>query len=186
MQPNPPQPESAQHGQPPMAGGPAQWDGGLAPMAAPPKPRANAAAAVTASILALATACMLVWFAFQDVIFLDNGLAGGLTGMVLVNVLGGAVGAGSVLTAAGFTFTRRIGGAWTLCGLCAFYTVANIVAAPLLWGTSIGDQLEWVFGFDRSNGTAVGLATIFGILTAVAAAIAGAVKSYELAVPPRP
>lgn len=176
MQPNPQQPS--------IAGSPT---GGPSPLV-PSKPRANAMAAVIAGVLALLTVAMLVWFAFQDVIYLAKGMTGGLTGMVLVNVLGGAVSAGALLVAAGFTFARRTAGAWTLCGLCAFYAVLNTVMAPVLWGTSISVQLEWLFGFDKSNGAAAGLATIFAVPTAIAAAIAASVKSHEpaTATPSRP
>jgi len=122
---------------------------------------------------------MFSWFAFQDIIYLSMGMTGGLTSMVLVNVLGGAVGAGALLVATGFTFARRIPGAWTLFGLCMFYAVANTALAPLLWGVSIGDQFTWLFGFEKINGTASGLATIFSVLTAIASAVAGSVKSHE-------
>lgn len=178
MQPNQPQPESAQHGQPSMIDNPAQWVGGPSP-SAPAKPRANAPAAKTAGVLGLITVGMFAWFSFQDVIYLSRGMTGGLTSMVLVNVLGGAVGAAALLVATGFTFARRIPGAWTLFGLCIFYAVANTALAPLLWGVSIGDQLAWLFGFDKINGIASGLATIFSFFTAIAAAVAGSVKSRE-------
>ncbi|ADD44429.1 hypothetical protein [Stackebrandtia nassauensis] len=141
--------------------------------------RANAVAARIAGVLALVTGCAIGWFALQDIFYLDAGMTGGLTSMVLVNVLGGAVGAGTLLVAAGFTFARRIAGAWTLFGLCLFYAVANTVLAPVLWGVSIGEQLEWIFGFDKANGIAVGVATIFAILTAGAAGIAASMKSVS-------
>ncbi|MGH8878270.1 MAG: hypothetical protein ACRD0P_13145, partial [Stackebrandtia sp.] len=176
-----------QQSQPPTTGGPAPWGGTPNPFAAPSKPRANAAAAVTAGILALITTAMLVWFAFYDVINL-YGPTGRWSSVLLVNVLGGAVGAGLVLVAAGFTFVRRIAGAWTLCTLCGLYVVAILVTAPLLWGTPFGAQLEFVFGFDGGNGVAIALTTIFSILTAIVAAIAGSVKSHEptTGMPPRP
>ncbi|MFD0557073.1 hypothetical protein FB566_2328 [Stackebrandtia endophytica] len=174
MQPNPPQPESAPHAQPLTAADPAQWHSGPISVA---KPRANPVAATIAGVLGLITVVMFAWFSFQDVIYLSQGMTGGLTGMVLVNVLGGAIGAGALLVATGFTFARRIPGVWTLFGLCAFYAVANTALAPLLWGVSIGDQLAWLFGFERINGIAAGMATIFSILTAIAAAVAGGVRS---------
>ncbi|GGV31024.1 hypothetical protein GCM10010182_62920 [Actinomadura cremea] len=138
----------------------------------PPKPRANAAAAVIASILALLTAGMLVWFALYNVVHAD-GPAGRWSSLVLVNVLGGVTGAGLLLVAAGFTLARRISGAWTLCALCVLYVVATIFVAPLLWGTDLGTQLRFVFGFNDGDGVAVALAVIFGVLTAITAAIAG-------------
>ncbi|TDD60114.1 hypothetical protein E1293_45975 [Actinomadura darangshiensis] len=143
-----------------------------------PGPRANAAASVIAGILALLTAVMLVWFALYNVV-LATGANGRWSSVELVNMLGGIAGAGLLLVAAGFTFARRISGAWTLCGLCVLYVTATIFLAPLLWGTSLGAQLEFVFGFDQGDGVAVALAVIFSVLTAAMAAIAGGVKSYE-------
>lgn len=174
MQPNPPQP-----GRPPMVNEP------TSPGESPPKATAHAAAAVIACILAMLTAGMFVWFAFYNVVFAE--MTDDFSSLMLVNVLGGAVGAGSLLVAAGFTFTRRIAGAWTLCGLCLLYVVAVFFTAPLLWGTPFSDQLEWIFGFNKSNGVAIALSIIFGALTALTAAIAGSLKSYEpTANPPRP
>ncbi|MEJ2853266.1 MULTISPECIES: hypothetical protein [unclassified Saccharothrix] len=89
-----------------------------------------------------------------------------------------SLAAGALLVAAGFTFARRVSGAWTLCGLCVLFIVANLVA-PLLRGTDFSAQLKFLFGFGRINSVAIGLATIFTILTAIAAAIAGIVKSHE-------
>lgn len=186
MQPDPPQPGFPQHGQPPMAGGPAPWGGGPSPLAAPPRPRLNAAAAVIAGILALITVGMIVWFALNDALYAIRH--DDWSSLVLQNVLGGVIGAGSLLVAAGFTFARRIPGAWTLCALCVLFVVANLVLAPLLHGTPFGAQFKFLFGFDKINGIAAGLATIFCALTAIMAAIAGSVKSYGLATatPPRP
>lgn len=155
-----------------MADGPPPVDSEPGPSAAPPKPRAKAAAAKTAAALAVVTVVLYVWFGLQDIFYLDQGMTGGLTGGVLLNVLGSAVGGGVLLIAAGFTFARRIPGAWTLCGLCVFYAVANILISPLARGIPIGDQLTWLFGFDKANGIAAGLASIFSLFTALAAAIA--------------
>ncbi|MBE1536784.1 serine/threonine-protein kinase [Actinomadura algeriensis] len=144
----------------------------------PAEPRANAAAAAIAGIVALLTACALVWYALANVVYAADAPAGRWSGLVLENVLGGVIGAGLLLVAAGFTFARRIAGAWTLCALCVLYVVATIFVAPLLRGTALGAQLEFVFGFEGSNGVAIALATLFGVLTAITAAIAGSVKSY--------
>ncbi|MGP3931047.1 hypothetical protein [Nonomuraea sp. KM88] len=176
MQPNPPQPRFPQYGQPPIAGGPAPWGGGPSPLGPPPRPRANVAAAMIAGILGLLTAGMLVWFALYNVVH-ANGPAGIWNGVVVVNVVGGVIGAGLVMVAAGFTFARRIPGAWTLCVLCVLYVVATFVA-PLLRGTPFSAQLAFVFGFDKTNSVAIGLAIIFCVLTTIIAAIAGSVKSY--------
>ncbi|MFI6316584.1 hypothetical protein ACIBG8_03645 [Nonomuraea sp. NPDC050556] len=161
MHPNPPQPMFPQYGQPPRQ-----------------KPRANTAAAVVAGVLALFTAAMLVWFALNDAI-----VAGGQTGMwsrmVVLNVLGGVIGAASLLVPAGFTVARKIPGAWTLCALCTFYVVASLVVSPLLFGTPFSAQLTFLFGFHKTNGVIIGLAVIFAILTAITAAIAASVKSFR-------
>ncbi|WP_433178534.1 serine/threonine-protein kinase [Actinoallomurus sp. CA-150999] len=153
----------------------------------PHMPRANAEAAVIAGILALLTAGILVWFALYNVVY-ANGPTGRWSSLMLENVFGGVIGAGSLLVAAGFTVARRISGAWTLCALCGLYVVAILVAQPLLGSTTFGAQLTWVFGFHKSNGVAMGLAVIFGVLTAIMAAIAGGVKSYgpTTATPLRP
>ncbi|KAA9166100.1 hypothetical protein FPZ12_003895 [Amycolatopsis acidicola] len=169
MQPNPPQ-----HGYP-HYGGPYY---GRPPEPAPPGPRANPVAAVFAGILALVTAGMLVWFALYSLVH------GTRTGLVLQNAVGGLGGAGALVVAAGFTFARRVAGAWTLFALCLFYVVAIIVASPLLNGTALGDQLSFVFGFGDSDDVAIGLAVIFAILTATMAAIAAGVKAAAPATRP--
>ncbi|WP_211302840.1 hypothetical protein [Allonocardiopsis opalescens] len=168
-----------------MAGGPAPWDGGPSPSAAA-RPRANAAAAVTAGVLALLTAAALVWFALYNVVYVGRAI--GLSGVVLENAVGGIVGAALLLVAAGFTFARRIPGAWTLCALCMLYIVATIFVAPLLRGTPFVEQLRFVFSFGEGDDAAVALSVIFGALTAIAAATAGSVKSYGTArvAPPGP
>ncbi len=143
----------------------------------PSKPRANAAAAVIAGSLALLTAGMLVWFVLYNVVH-ANGV-GQWSGVEMQNVVFGVISTGSLVIAAGFTFARRIPGAWTLFGLCALFAVAMLFAAPLLWGTPFNAQLKWIFGFDKGNGVAIALAVIFAVLTASMAAIAGSVRSYE-------
>ncbi|ANN19316.1 hypothetical protein SD37_29350 [Amycolatopsis orientalis] len=162
MQPNPPQ-----HGLP-------QY--GLPQYGLRPKPRANTAAAVTAGILGVLTACMLVWFVLYNVIY-ASAPEGGWSGQVMQNVVFGVIAAVVLMVAAAFTFARRIPGAWTLFGFCVFYVMAVLVATPLLWGTPLSTHLKWIFGFQKSNGVAIALVIIFGILTAITAAIAGSVKS---------
>ncbi|MBO2447915.1 serine/threonine protein kinase [Actinomadura barringtoniae] len=173
----PPQPGFPQYRQPPMAGGPGPWGDGPRPLAATPRPGAYGAAAVIAGILALLTAGMLVWFALYNVVY-ASGAGGRWSSLVVENVLGGFISAGVLLVAAGFTVARSIPGAWTLCALCVFYAVATIFLGPLQGSTTLGAQLTFVFGFGKSNGIAVGLSIIFGVLTAIMAAIAGSVKSY--------
>lgn len=182
--PSPPPVPAAQG--PGMAGGPAPWGGGPSPFAAPRRPRANAAAAAIAGILALLTAGMLIWFALDNV-FSAGGPTGQWSDLVFQNVVGGVIGAGLLLAAAAFTFSRWIAGAWTLCALCVLYIVATIFVAPLLRGMPLDHQLRWIFGFHDSDGAAAGLAMVFGILTAIIAAIAGSVKSHgPTGAPPRP
>ncbi|MFE0151425.1 hypothetical protein ACFWY5_30065 [Nonomuraea sp. NPDC059007] len=131
---------------------------------------------MAAGILALIAVGMLVWFALNDALY---GIRhDDWSRLVVQNVVAGVIGAGALLVAAAFTFARRIPGVWTLCGLCVLYVVANLVLAPLLRGTPLGTQFTFLFGFDKVNGTAAGLATIFCALTAIMAAIAASVRSY--------
>ncbi|KFU76553.1 hypothetical protein SAMN04489729_7347 [Amycolatopsis lurida] len=172
MQPNPPQPGFPQHG-PPTPGGPAPWG-----RTAPAKPRANAPAAKVAGILAVLAAVMLVWFALYNVIVATES-DGRPSGITVQNMVSGVVSAVVLVIAAAFTFARRIPGAWTLFGLCAFYVVAVFVGAPLVWGTPFGAQVKWLFSFDDGDSTAMALTIILAVLTAIAAAIAASVKSND-------
>ncbi|MBO0513014.1 serine/threonine-protein kinase [Streptomyces beijiangensis] len=164
--------------QPPMAGGPAPWGGGPIPWTAPPRPRAHASAAVIAGTLALLTACMLGWFALHSVVY-ATGPTGRWSSLVWENVVGGVISAGLLVVPARFTFDRRPSGAWTLCALCVLYVVAILVLGPLQGTTTFGAQFKFVFGFDKSDGVAIGLATIFAFLTAIAAVIAARVRSPQ-------
>ncbi|WP_410649985.1 hypothetical protein [Amycolatopsis sp. cmx-4-54] len=170
-QPNPPQPGFPQHGQP-TASGPAPWGDPK-----PPKPRANAAAAMIAGVLALLAAAMLVWFALYNVIVATEA-DGRPSGITVQNMASGTISAVVLVIAAAFTFARRIPGVWTLFGLCVFYVVAVFVGTPLVWGTSFGAQVKWLFSFDDGDSTAMALTIILAVLTAIAAATAGSVKSY--------
>lgn len=142
-----------------------------------PRPSAHATAAVTAGILALLTACPLVWFALYNVVH-ASGQNGRWSGLVWENVLGGVIGAGLLLVPARFTFGRRISGAWSLCALCLLYVVSIFLLGPLQGTVTFGAQAEFVLGFEKSNGVAVGLTVIFGTLTAITAGIAASLKSY--------
>ncbi|WP_083737485.1 hypothetical protein [Amycolatopsis keratiniphila] len=142
-----------------------------------PKPRANAPAAVIAGVLALLAAAMLVWFALYNV-FVATEANGGLSAITVQNMLSGALSAVVLVVTAGFTFARRIPGVWTLFGFCVFYVVAVFVGMPLVWGTPFSNQVKWLFSFDDSDSTAMALMIVFSVLAAVAAAIAGSVKSY--------
>lgn len=174
MQPDPPQPGFPQYGQPP--GGPAQWGGGPG-QAARAKPRANAVAAVIAGVLALLAAGMLVWFSLYNVVAAETN--GNLSGITVQNMLSSVITAVVLVVAAGFTFARRIPGAWTLFGLCVFYVVAVFVGTPLVWGTPFGAQVKWLFSFDDSDSTAMALTIFLAVLTAIMSAIAASVKSYD-------
>ncbi|MEV6521674.1 hypothetical protein AB0M43_07045 [Longispora sp. NPDC051575] len=167
MQPDPP-PGFSPYGQPPRAGG--------LPLAARPRARANGVAAVVAGVLALLTAGLFVCFALYNVVH-ASGPDGVWSSVAVVNVVGGVLGAALLAVPAGFTFARRIAGAWTLCALCSLYVVAVFVTAPLLWGTPLSTQLRFVLGFEKSNGAVVGLAVLCGAMTAVSAAVAGSVRS---------
>ncbi|RSN26989.1 hypothetical protein DMC61_26415 [Amycolatopsis sp. WAC 04169] len=142
-----------------------------------PKPRANAPAAVIAGVLALLAAAMLVWFASYNV-FVATEANGGLSAITVQNMLSGALSAVVLVIAAGFTFARRIPGVWTLFGFCVFYVVAVFVGMPLVWGTPFSSQVKWLFSFDDGDSTAMALMIVLCVLAAVAAAIAGSVKSY--------
>ncbi|UMP00556.1 hypothetical protein [Amycolatopsis sp. EV170708-02-1] len=168
MQPNPPQPGFPQYGQPPMAAGPIP--------AARRKPRANAPAAVIAGVFALLAAAMLVWFALYNV-FVAAEVNGRWSGIMVQNTVFGILSAGLLVVAAGFTLARAIPGAWTLFGLCVFSVVAVFAGTPLVSATTFGAQLKWLFSFDDSDSTAMALMIVFGVLAAVAAAIAASVKS---------
>ncbi|MFI7120980.1 hypothetical protein [Amycolatopsis sp. NPDC049868] len=141
-----------------------------------PKPRANAPAAVIAGVLALLAAAMLIWFALYNV-FVAADVNGRWTGLMVQNAVFGVLAAGSLVVVAGFTFARRIPGAWTLFGLCVFSLVLVFVGTPLVSGTPLGAQVKWLFSFDDGDSTAMALMIVFSVLAAVAAAIAGSVKS---------
>jgi len=145
---------------------------------APPKARANLVAAMIAGGLAVLTACMLIWFVLYNVVFAMAATGGGLAPVVVVNLIAGVLAIGALVVTAAFTFARRIPGAWTLCGVSAFYVVAMLLGAPLVFGTPVVDQFRWIFSFEKSNGVAIALAVLFCALTAIAAAVAASVKSY--------
>ena len=60
-----------------------------------------------------------------------------------------------------------------LAGLLAPLTAGLLVVfSPLLRGESFSAQLDFVFGFRKVTGVAIGLTTIAGVLTAIVAAVA--------------
>lgn len=135
-----------------------------------PRRRANAAASVVAGVLGVVTAGVFVWFAIYCLDY--NGPTDQWTDQGWVNVLGGFIGGVWILVAAGFTFARRLGGVWALFAMALLFVILEFLT-PLMWGTDFATHMDFVFGFAKTNGVAVGLATIFGFLTMLAAAVAG-------------
>lgn len=138
---------------------------------APPRRRANAAASVIAGMLGVITAAVVIWFAFWNID--GNGPTEQWTDQAWVNVLAGFIGGVWFLVASGFTFARRLGGVWSLFVMALVFMVLEFLT-PLLWGTDFGTHMDFLFGFHKTNGVIAGLATIFGFLTMIAAAVAGA------------
>ncbi|WP_410661743.1 hypothetical protein [Amycolatopsis sp. lyj-112] len=138
------------------------------------RPKAHAVASPIAGVLAVIAAGMHVWFALYNIEVASSREH--WTGLEWVNVVGSVLSALFLLVAAGFTFARKIGGAWTLCFLGAFFTAATFLS-PLMRGADVGAHLAFIFGFEKSNGVAVFLASAFGVLTATVAAFAAGMKS---------
>lgn len=141
------------------------------PYPQPVRPRANPGASVLAGLLALLTACLLVWFAVANI----EAFVKPWPSVVTVNVIGGFCAAGLLAIIAVFTFARTIAGAWTLIVTNVFFVVINIVA-PLLRSQSLGAHLDWMFGFHKATGVAIGLTMFACVLTAVTAAVAAVAK----------
>src|SRR5690349_12268951 len=144
------------------------------PFGAPVRLRANAVASMLAGLLALLTVGLLVWFAVANM--QANDTPEPWPSVVRTNVFGGFGAAALLLIAAVFTFARTVAGAWTLGIASLFFAVMNIVFSPLLGGVSFSDQLDFVSGFHKTTGVAIGLTTIVGTLTAIVAAIAATGK----------
>ncbi|MFB9927317.1 hypothetical protein ACFORO_17130 [Amycolatopsis halotolerans] len=144
-----------------------------APTPASVQRRANFPAGAVAAALAGCTAIALVWFVFANVLI--GGPVGEWSGMVWVNVVCGLISAFAVVVPAGFLLARHVWAAWTLFGLCLLYVVV-VVAVPMPAGTSFGAHLDFVLGFHKNNGVAIGLATIFAFLTAIAALVSATVR----------
>ncbi|HEY3687566.1 MAG TPA: hypothetical protein VGL93_31295 [Streptosporangiaceae bacterium] len=92
------------------------------------------------------------------------------------DVVAGLVAAAGLVVPAGFLLARRVWAAWTLFGLSLLYVVVAVLV-PMPPGTSFGAHLHFVLGFQHSNGISIGLAMVFGALTAVAAVIAAVVRT---------
>ncbi|SDM68626.1 hypothetical protein SAMN04489726_2904 [Allokutzneria albata] len=128
---------------------------------------------VLAGLLALLAAGLLVWFAVADM--LANSTPEPWPDVVRMNVIGGFTAAGLLVIAAVFTFARMVAGAWTLGVASLFFVIMNIIA-PLLRGESVSAHLSFLFGFHKTTGVAIGLATIVCALTAIVAAVAAVAK----------
>lgn len=144
------------------------------PFGAPLRRRANAVASVLAGLLALLTAGLLVWFAVANIP--ANNTPEPWPSVVRMNVIGGFVAAAWLLIAALLTFARTVPGAWTLSATSLFFAIMITVLSPLLRGQSVGAQLDFVFGFHKATGVAIGLTTIVATLTAIVAAVAAIAK----------
>ncbi len=139
-----------------------------------PRPKANAVASPIAGVLAVLAAGAQIWFALHNIA--DAGTRDRWVGLDYVNVVGGFAAAGCLLVAAGFTFARKVAGAWTLCFVGAFFTAA-IFLSPLMRGADVAAHLAFVFGFAKANGIAVLLTIVFSTLAAIVAAYAAGMKT---------
>ncbi|MFE0105290.1 protein kinase [Streptomyces sp. NPDC059009] len=138
-------------------------------------PTARPPAAVVAGLLALVTAGLLVSFAVVNIVHVRGGVP--LSDAVRMNVIGGLVSAALLALLGVLMFTRTAAVARSLAVVCALFAVLILVLQPLLgvsFKVSFSEQLDFVFGFHKTNGVMLGLATIFDVLTAIAAAVAAA------------
>lgn len=143
------------------------------PRPQPVRLRANPGASVLAGLLALLTAGLLLWFAVANM--QEHDYPEPWPSVVRTNVIGGFGAAGVLVIAAMFTFARTLVGAWTLGIVCLFFATM-IIITPLLRAQDVGAHLDWVFGFHKATGVAIGLTVIAGVLTAIVAAVAAVAK----------
>ena len=136
------------------------------PYPQPVRLRANAGASVLAGLLAFLTAGLLVWFALANM--QEHDYPAPWPSVVRTNVIGGFCAAGVLILAAVCTVARTVAGAWLL-GVTTLFFVTMIIITPVLRGQDVSAHLDWVFGFHKATGAAIGLTTIAGVLTAVAA-----------------
>ncbi|MFI5981465.1 protein kinase [Streptomyces sp. NPDC051555] len=166
-----PAPESLERPVPTMPA----WPPGAAaamPQRQPTARRPSSVAAVAAGLLALVSAGLLVAFAL-----LNSEQAGAdapWTGVTRMNVIGGLVSAALLVWLGVSMLTRTAAPARTLAVVCGLMAVTTLVVQPLL-GVAFSAQLDFVFGFHKPTGVMIGLATVFELLTATAAA-ASAIK----------
>jgi hypothetical protein len=152
------------------------------PFGVPVRRRANPVASVfagllallTAGLLALLTAGLLVWYAVANIA--EYNTLESWPNTVRMNVIGGFVAAAWLLIAALLTFARMVAGAWALSAISLLFAIMITVGSPLLFGQGFGAQLEFVFGFHKTTGVAIGLTTIVATLTAIVAAVAAIAK----------
>jgi len=124
-------------------------------------------------MLALLTAGLLIWFAVANM--QEHDYPEPWPSVVRINVIGGFGAAGVLVIAAMFTFARTLVGAWTL-GIASLFFVTMIIVAPLLRGQDVSAHLDWVFGFGKATGVAIGLTVIAGALTAVVTIVAAVAR----------
>lgn len=142
------------------------------------EPRTRPPAVVVAGLLALVTAGLLMSFAVINIANARGGTP--WTDAMRMNVIGG-FGSGALLVLLGvLMFTRAAAVARTLAVVCVSFAVLILVLQPLLgvsFSVSFSEQFDFVFGFHKANGVALGLATIFDLLTAIAAVAAAGATS---------
>lgn len=143
------------------------------PFGAPVRLRANPGASVLAGLLALLTAGLLIWFAVANM--REHDYPAPWPSVVRTNVIGGFGAAGVLVIAAVFTFARTLVGASTL-GVASLFFVTMIIVTPLLRGQDVSAHLDWVYGFHKATGVAIGLTTIVGVPTGIVAAVAAVAK----------
>lgn len=145
------------------------------PYGAPVRLRANPVASVLAGLLAVLTAGLLVWFAAANIAAYDTPWPS----VVRTNVIGGFFSAGLLVIAALFTFARKVAGAWTVFVISLLFAIM-IVSTPLMRGDDLGAHFDFVFGFHKTTGVAIGLSTIACVLTAVVAVVAAVAKRPDI------
>ncbi|MFJ7206223.1 protein kinase [Streptomyces sp. NPDC098789] len=141
------------------------------PGAARPTPRRTPhprpLSVVVAGLLALVTAGLLAAFAVLNI-----SQAGGdipWTGAMRMNVIGGCVSAALLALLGVLMLTRTTAAvARTLAVVCVLMAVMTLVLQPLL-GVTFSAQLDFVFGFHKPTGVMIGFATVFELVTAIAA-----------------
>lgn len=134
--------------------------------------RANAGAAAFAGILGLLTAGALIWSVIEYVAQGIDTMPDQLwTSLIIRGVL-----AVLVLIIAGLTLARKVGAAWTLV-ILGLITAATVILEALVLEFPIGEWLESMFEFTDTMSISFVVAAGLGLLTAIIALFAGAMKS---------